>query len=220
MSGRGLLITFEGSDGCGKSTHVARLAEHMRALGLEVLVLREPGSTRIGESIRRILLDPENSEMSPWCELLLYEASRAQLVEEALSPALERGEVVICDRFSDSTMAYQGFARGLGEEAVRAADSIATRGISPDRTIFLERPVATSLGAATSEDKDRLEREPMEFHGSVHDAFERIAADDPERVRRVEVGDDPDTTFALILEQLSDLLAPAASGGEAAADDE
>ena len=205
---RGVFITFEGGEGCGKSTQVELLAARVRSLGLTATILREPGSTPIGESIRSILLDRANSAMCGRCELLLYEAARAQMVDQVVVPALERGEVVICDRFNDSTMAYQGFARGLGEEMVGRADSIATLGLAPDRTILLERPTSEALSAARKGGADRLESEPDHFHDAVREAFEMIADADPGRVRRVAVRDDALETAAEVAREVEDIIAP------------
>ncbi len=145
---RGRFITFEGLDGAGKSTQMELLARRLRESGRNVLVTAEPGGTPIGEQIRRILLDRANAGLSPVAELLLYFASRAQNVEEAILPALEQGRIVLSDRFTDSTLVYQGFGRGLGEEAVKALERIACRGLQPDLTIYLDIDLETSLARA------------------------------------------------------------------------
>ena len=203
---RGIFITFEGGDGTGKSTHCARLVEYFRNQGREVLLLREPGSTSIGEKIRSILLDIENSEMNPVAELLLYEAARAQMVSEVVKPALESGGVVISDRFYDSTIAYQGYGRGLGEECVDALNKIACQGIAVDRTILLERDTEEGLALAKKKGLDRIEAESLEFHEKVQAAFETIADANPDRIRRVYMRSTPEETFECILAELADLF--------------
>ena len=137
----GLFITFEGIDGCGKSTQIKLLTGYLDEKGRDYLLVREPGGTVIGEKIRSILLDKENYEMSPAAELLLFEAARAQIVEEKIRPAVEAGKVVICDRFYDSTFAYQGVARDLGEDVVISLNDIATSGLAPDITFLLDLSV-------------------------------------------------------------------------------
>ena len=203
---KGIFITFEGGEGAGKSTQCALLAEHFTAQGREVIMLREPGSTAIGEKIRGILLDIENSEMNPIAELLLYEAARAQMVAEVVKPALEQGKVVICDRFFDSTVAYQGYGRELGAEMVTTLNEIACQGIVPDRTILMERNIADGLTSAKQKGSDRIEAESLEFHQKVRDAFETLADEMPDRIRRVTMHEEPTETFALILDQIADLL--------------
>ncbi len=210
-SPRGVFLTFEGGEGCGKSTQVELLASHVRSLGLVATVLREPGSTPIGESIRSILLDRANSAMSPRCELLLYEAARAQMIDQIVLPALERGEVVICDRFTDSTMAYQGAARGLGAQMITQVEEVSTLGLAPDRTILLERPTKRALEIARSFGGDRIESEPIGFHEAVGEAFSRIAEANPERVRRVHVSDDALSTAAVVAREVRDLIEPLAA---------
>jgi dTMP kinase len=171
MMGKGIFITFEGSDGSGKSTQVRRLRQHCETMGYKVLFTREPGGTEISEKIRTLILDPENTGMSGEAEALLYAASRAQLVSEVIKPALERGEIVICDRFMDSSIAYQGFGRGLGD-GVRLINEFATAGISPDLTFFLDLPPEEGMRRRLSgSSPDRLEREKMEFHRKVYEGY-------------------------------------------------
>ncbi len=205
---RGVFITFEGGEGCGKSTMVRLVAERLRAQGREVLLLREPGSTSLGEQIRAVLLDCGNAGMDPRAELLLYEAARAQMVHEVVMPAVQAGKVVICDRFNDSTVAYQGYARGLGRQVVEAVDAVAVDGLAIDRTILMVRDTAEALDAARSLDggADRLESEPMEFHQRVGEAFETIARESPDRVRRVAMRRDVEETYAAVMAELQDLL--------------
>ncbi len=188
---RGVLITFEGGEGTGKTTQIGLLAGRLRALGLVVRIVREPGGTLLGESVRDILLDPTHHHMAPVTELLLYEASRSQLVKEVLATALDSGEVVLLDRFYDSTIAYQCFARGLPRADVDAANHLATAGLTPDRTIVLDLDPAEGLRRATHGGADRLESEDLAFHQAVRDGFLAIAAEEPDRVFIVDATGEP-----------------------------
>src|SRR6516164_9361659 len=185
MAARGLFITFEGMDGSGKTTQLRRLAAHLRAMGRKVLETAEPGGTAIGRKIRQILLDAGNQELSPAAELLLYFASRAQSVNESILPALDRGEIVLADRFTDSTLAYQGCGRGLGAEVVLALDKIACCGLQPDLTLLLEISAADSLARARARNsaetspETRMDEQGLEFHRKVLEAYEALAAREP-----------------------------------------
>ena len=183
---RGRFITFEGIEGCGKTTQVERLKRCLEAGGHRVEVMREPGGTVISEAIREILLDPANGMMSSATELFLYEAARAQLVAERIGPALESGVTVICDRFFDSTSAYQGGGRGFEDRLLEELHRLATGGLAPDLTLFIDVRVETGLGR-TIEDRplDRIEQESRAFHESVRSAFLRLAANNPERIKTV-----------------------------------
>jgi dTMP kinase len=189
MSKRGLFITFEGMDGSGKTTQRLRLAVRLRALGRTVLETAEPGGTRIGMQIRRILLDSTHQELSPSAELLLYFASRAQNVDEWIRPALARGETVLADRFTDSSLVYQGYGRGLGVENVLALDRIACRGLAPDLTILLDIDAETSLERARARNlaetsrETRMDEQAIEFHRRVYAAYHELAAREPQRVK-------------------------------------
>lgn len=186
--GRGLFITFEGMDGSGKSTQLRLLATRLREAGYLVTETAEPGGTPIGRQIRQILLNNHNRELSPTAELLLYFASRAQAVDQWIMPAMEAGGIVLSDRFTDSTRAYQGAARRLGSEIVEALDSVACRGLKPDMTILLDIDEETSLRRAHDRHGigDRLEQETREFHSSVRQAYTCIAKQEPERVKVVD----------------------------------
>jgi len=189
---RGIFITFEGMDGSGKTTQMHRLAARLRGMGRSVIETVEPGGPRIAMMIRRILLDSANQELSPRAELLLYFASRAQNVDEVIRPALARGEVVISDRFTDSSLVYQGHGRGLGAEAVYALDRVACGGLKPDLTILVDVPVDASLARARARNEaephceTRLDDESMEFHRKVYRAYHQLAADEPNRVKIVD----------------------------------
>jgi dTMP kinase len=193
---RGLLITFEGTEGSGKTTQLRLLAQKLRAMGYTAAINQEPGATRIGTEVRRILLDPKHREMAPMTELLLMFASRAQAAAEIILPALERGDIVLSDRFTDSTLAYQGEARGLGFETVRAAHRLVLGELYPDLTICIELQIETGLARATRRDPDdneaRIDRLPFEFHSRVQEAYRKIAASEPERFRMVDGSGDPE----------------------------
>jgi dTMP kinase len=203
---RGIFITFEGGEGVGKSTQIKLLAARLEAAGLKVLSLREPGGTRISEKIRTILLDPENIELDWVSELLLYEAARAQLVAQIIEPALAQGTTVLCDRFTDSTLAYQGVARGLGFELVERANRLGSKNLVPHRTIVLAHDLELSLERATQEGADRLEAEGLVFHEQVLQGFVQIAANEPERVRIVESRELKQETAEQVFAQVADLF--------------
>ena len=207
-SPRGVFVTFEGGDGVGKSTHIRYVANELRSAGREVVCLREPGGTGIGESLRAMVLDPDNGEISSEAELLMYEAARAQLVREVIRPALERGAVVLCDRFSDSTIAYQAYGRGLPLDFVRRANAFATGGIVPDRTILLVLGnTRKSLARATGAGKgDRMEQAGEVFHSRVNRAFLKLAKRDPKRIRIVRSSSSRKATAAAVAAELADIL--------------
>ncbi len=182
---RGVFITFEGLDGCGKSTQMDLLAEGLRERGYVVLVTREPGGTPLGEDIRRMLLDPRHRGMSARAEALLYAAARANLVEQVIRPALEDGQVVLCDRYVDSSLAYQGYGRGLGTDDITTLNVWGTQCLFPDLTLFLDLDDdirATRVNAVP----DRLEAEDDAFHKRVGDGFRALLLDHPHRIRRID----------------------------------
>lgn len=183
----GLFITFEGVEGCGKSTQLQQLQAHLEEAGYTVVATREPGGTPIAEAIREILLDPANTAMGSTAELLLYEAARAQHVHEKIAPALEAGHIVLCDRFADSTTAYQGAGRGIAPEVLHALHTTATEGLWPDLTLLLDLDVNIGLERARHRGrKDRLEREAVAFHQRVRDGFLALAAAEPERIAIID----------------------------------
>jgi dTMP kinase len=210
---RGVFITFEGGEGVGKSTQILLLALRLEAAGIEVLRLREPGGTHIGEAIRAILLDPANSELDDVSELLLYEAARAQLVSRVIEPALARGATVLCDRFTDSTLAYQGVARGLGFELVEHANRLGSKGLIPRRTIILIRDLEEALNHATVEGADRLEAEGLAFHRRVAEGFLSLAKRDPKRVRLVQSLENKQDTAEAVFAEVADLFSQKARRG-------
>lgn len=170
----GLFIAIEGGEGAGKSTHSKRLAEYLQSLGHEVVLTREPGGTPTAEKIRNILLDPEITDMPDHTEALLFAASRADHAANLIRPALERGATVICDRYFDSSVAYQGFSRGLGAEKIRDLSLWATGNLIPDFTIYLDVPA--EAGEQRMDGTDRMEIQSRDFHEAVHQAFRDIAA--------------------------------------------
>lgn len=207
VSMTGIFITFEGVEGCGKSTQVEVLREYLEAKGVEVVCTREPGGTPIAEAIRRVLLDPAHGAMSPAAELLLYEAARAQHVTERIRPALAAGAVVICDRFADSTTAYQCAGRGLGRDVVAQLHGIATGGLRPDITFVIDLPAALGLSrAAKTGMPDRIEREALAFHERVRAEFLRIASEEPDRIQIVDGTRDIHTVAAMIRGRVEALL--------------
>lgn len=189
---RGTFITLEGVDGSGKSTQASLLVERLREQRREVVALREPGGTPVSEKIRALLLDPENAEMADECELLLYEASRAQLVREVIEPALLRGAIVVCDRFYDSTHAYQHGGRGLSDALVSRANELGCCGLSPDVTLVLDIDPAAALARATAQGADRLEAEGLAFQQRVRKDYLALAKADPARVRVIDAAGDPE----------------------------
>lgn len=207
---RGVFFTFEGGDGCGKSTQMRLLAERLRGEGRSVLETVEPGGTRIGEQIRRILLDSANQELRATPELLLYFASRAQNVEELILPALDEGTIVLSDRFTDSSMAYQGYGRGLGEDAVLALDRIACHGLMPDMTILIDIDIETSLARARernlSHTETRMDEQALEFHHRVRQAYKRMAGREPRRFRVIDGRASVETVAAAVWEAVIPLV--------------
>ncbi len=203
---RGLFITLEGADGCGKSTQAAILADRIAATGREVVRLREPGGTAVSEKIRALVLDPENSEMASECELLLFEASRAQLVRQVIEPALARGAVVVCDRFYDSTFAYQAAGRSLAEQTIRAANALGSCGVAPDRTLVLDMDTDAALSRATRDGADRMEAEGVAFQRRVREGYLRLVAEEPRRVRRVDATGTVEEVAGRLADALADLL--------------
>ena len=185
---QGRFITFEGMDGCGKTTQLRLLADKLREQGREVVETVEPGGTEIGRQIRRILLDPANSEIHARTELLLYFASRAQNVAQVIRPALEAGKIVLCDRFTDSTLVYQGCGRGLDPAIVLELDRVACEGLRPDATLLIDVDAGTSLARAKRRNQrtgaaheSRIDEEGAAFHERVRRGYLALAAQEPER---------------------------------------
>ena len=183
---RGLFITLEGGDGAGKSTQIRNIESFFEKKGLVVVHTREPGGTSISEKLRDILLDSENTEMEDVTEMLIYAAARAQHVREFVMPALEKGQIVICDRFVDSSIAYQAFGRGLGD-MVGVVNDYATAGLAPDITFWMDiDPKAGKERVSKMGDFDRLESEELDFHYSVYGGYKALAEICPERIKRID----------------------------------
>ena len=219
-SQRGTFITFEGLDGCGKSTQLERLAAKLRAQGLPVVVTREPGGTDTGEKIRQLLLDTRTSSLAPMAELALMFASRTQHIEEIILPGLRSDQIVLCDRFTDSSEAYQGGGRQLGSKPVLELHRVLCGDLKPDLTILMDSDVDASVDRARrrnaqrnlkTHDENRFERENREFFTRVHDAYLHIAKREPERVVVVDARGTPDQTHSRIMAVVSDRLGLPAS---------
>jgi dTMP kinase len=206
----GRLITIEGIDGAGKTTLAEALAQALRERGIDVSRLREPGGVEASERVRRLVKDP-GLELGARAEALLYAAARAQLVEQALLPLLETGAWVVLDRFVDSSLAYQGAARGLGIAEVRAINAFATGGLRPDRTLLLTIDPAAGRARAHGRggSPDRLEREADVFFARIATAYAELAAADPGRIRTIDAARPPDEVLAAALAALKDLIVPA-----------
>ncbi len=217
MSRRGKFITFEGLDGTGKSTQMRKLAAKLRAAGYKVVETREPGGTATGEKIRRVLLDSATEGLSPLAEMALMFASRAQHIAEVIQPALDHGQIVLCDRFTDSTEAYQGSGRKLGSEAVLELHRLLCGGLQPDLTILLDSDPAMSVGRARRRnrrashqstknaskhhaDENRFEQQNRAFFARVHEGYLAIAAREPDRVVKVDASGMPEQTHRRILD--------------------
>ena len=183
----GLFVTFEGTDGCGKTTQMKRAADWLRGRGYEVVSTREPGGCPISERIREIILDVGSAGMTAECEAMLYVAARAQHVSEVIKPAVKRGAIVLCDRFLDSSLVYQGVGRGLGMGAVRALNRLGVDGCQPDLTLFYDiSPERAMQRRRAASEPDRLELERKEFFEAVYGAYKALAAEDPERIAVID----------------------------------
>ncbi len=206
MAHDGLFITLEGVDGCGKTTQADMLVEELEASGREVVRMRDPGGTRLSEKIRLLLLDPANDDMCDECELLLYEAARAQLVKEVIQPALKRGSAVVCDRFFDSTYAYQAVARGISGNVVQTANELGCCGVVPDATLVFDISPQEALLRATSQGADRLESEGTLFQERVREGYAELAKRYPERIRIIDASGTKEVVRARMLGALRELL--------------
>ena len=208
MTDRGLFITFEGTDGAGKTTQIQRLTADLRQTGYDVCLTREPGGTPISEQIRDMLLNPDHSEMAATTELLLYAASRAQHVSEVIKPALEAGKVVISSRFADAMVVYQGYGRGLDLERINHLNRIATDGVTPDVTFVLDLPVEIGLQRVQNSrgGLDRLEREKIEFHQRLREGYQILAKQEPQRLKIIDSQVNSEQVYARIQAIIQPLL--------------
>ncbi len=212
-------ITFEGIEGCGKTTQVARLTGRLRALGRRVIATREPGGTELGLRLRSLLLRPAAAPMSPTAELLLYAADRAQHLAEIVVPALERGDIVVCDRYLDATLAYQGYGRGLALEIILDLHKPPPLDLRPLRTILLDLEVPAGLARASLRDRaeptrheGRFEGERREFHERVREGYLTLARESPQRIRVVDGSESAERVEQRVWDALADLLAEAGVG--------
>lgn len=185
MGVKGKLITFEGSEGSGKSTQIKLMYAYLKRNKGKVLLLREPGGVALSEKIRQILLDVKNKGMARECEMLLYMAARAQLVQEIIEPALKRGTIILCDRFLDSTIVYQGYGCGMDIGLIKSVGSLATRGIKPDLTFFFDIETEKGLKRILRK-KDRIESRPLLFHNRVRSGYRELARMEPERIKLIQ----------------------------------
>lgn len=210
-----LFITFEGPEGSGKTTQIRRLAAVLEAQGLPVLVTREPGGTTIGNAIRAVLLDTARTEMSPRAETLLFNAARAQIVDQVILPALAEGKIVLCDRYADSTLAYQGYGHGQELEPLRRLGEYATAGLVPNLTIFLDIDVQEGLKrkqAGGAEEWNRMEEKALAFHQTVREGYLQLAAEDTARWLVVDASQSSDAVHDTIVNRLQTVIAAQSQG--------
>ena len=200
----GLLIVIEGTDGCGKTTQIKLLTEFLKNRGYEVVLTREPGCAGLGQKIRELLLDYDG-EVSPVCESFLFLADRAQNIDKIVKPALEEGKIVLCDRHTDSTVAYQGYGRGLDIDRIHYLNNIATSGLKPDLTIVLDVDVETSLSRVGKE-KDRMESAGKEFFNRVRSGYLEIAKSEPERVKVINSSDSIENIHKKVIELVCSMI--------------
>ena len=204
---KGLFITVEGVDGCGKTTQIKLMEKYLREKGINVVLAREPGGTDISEAIRSIILDARNTEMSYITEMLLYASARAQLVAQVIKPALNKGNVVICDRFIDSSYVYQGFGRGIELKTIEEVNRIAMDGIEPDITFFFDlRPEVALRRRIEASETDRMEKENIEFHNKVYSGYLKLSEMFPERIRVINSAGTIDDIFNQVRKYLDCLL--------------
>ncbi|MBR2330014.1 MAG: dTMP kinase [Clostridia bacterium] len=197
---RGKFITFEGCDGCGKSTQLTLLSNYLTEQNIPHIFTREPGGGKISEAIREILLNGKNTEMTDECEALLYAAARVQHLADRVEPALQEGKLVICDRYVDSSLAYQAYARGLGEDFIKKINAFALQNYLPDVTIFIDlTPEAAFLRKRGADENDRLEQAGMAFHKKVYEGYDTLAKNEPERIARVDGNQTPNGIFENVL---------------------
>ena len=203
MSKKGLFITFEGIDGCGKSTQLNLLSEYLKSEGLEVVITREPGAKGLGEKLREILLNYEG-DVSSNCEAFLFLADRAQHIDTLVKPAIEAGKVVLCDRHTDSTIAYQGYGRGVDLEQIKMLNRIATSGLVPDLTFVFDLDVEISQ-MRVGKTKDRMESAGDDFHNRVRKGYLEITKQEPERVKVINSDDSIDNIFKKVKQEINRL---------------
>ena len=201
----GKFITFEGSEGSGKSTQAALVLEYLKSKKLPVMLLREPGGVKISEAIRKLLLDVDNTGMGNECETLLYMAARAQMVKEVLVPQLTSGKIILCDRFLDSTIAYQGYGNGINVKTIEQLGGFVAGGLTPDLTILFDIEPQKGL-ARTNIKKDRIESRPLEYHHRVREGYLALSQRYPQRIKVIQVDADKDEIFKRVKSYMDALL--------------
>ncbi len=208
----GLFVSFEGGEACGKSTQVARLVQKLESMGRQAIAIREPGSTRAGEAIRNLLLHSEQGlDLTPASELLLFGASRAQLIEEIIRPALQEGKIIVADRFTDSTTVYQGIARGLGLKFIREMEDFVCAGLRPAVTFLMDLDLQTMRSRRLRRVRpvsgpDRMEELPAEFHQKVREGYLQLAREFPGRIKVVDAARSVDEVEAAIWKEINAIL--------------
>ena len=201
---KGKFITVEGCEGVGKSTLLSGLKKYLSERGIDAVFTREPGGTEVAEKIREVILDASNSAMTDKAELLLYASARAQHTEEKILPAVREGKLVICDRYSDSTLAYQGYARGIDKALIRSLNSVAECGVKIDATLFLDLdPEKGFLRKGGADKSDRLEKETLAFHKRVYGGFKEIATLEPDRVVSIDASKSAEEVLSSVIEELT-----------------
>ncbi|MBA7469856.1 Thymidylate kinase [subsurface metagenome] len=201
-----LFITFEGGEGCGKSVQAKALYRKLTKLAIPALLTHEPGVTALGRRLARCLKWAQNTDMSPLTELMLFNASRAQLIDEVIQPNLAKGKIVICDRYADSTTVYQGYGRGLDLETVAAINNAATQGLKPDLTVLLDISAEAGLARKGAKKQDRFEQEELAFHQRVGEGYLKLAANDPERWLVIDASQSKAKISEIIWQRVSRLL--------------
>ena len=205
---KGLFITFEGVDGCGKSTQMRLLCEYLESKGFDIRQTREPGGCEIAEQIRDMLINIENSQITDMTEALLYAAARAQHVEEVIRPAVEAGKIVLCDRFVDSSLAYQGEGRSLGIETIYEINKYAIKDLLPDKTFFLDYPPQLAFERMSKKKvHDRLEVQSYDFYEKLYNGFKKLSDMYPERIIRIDAKGEKNQTHELIIKEMDKILA-------------
>ncbi|MEK7813062.1 MAG: dTMP kinase, partial [Candidatus Desantisbacteria bacterium] len=202
----GIFITFEGIEYCGKTTQSLLLIERLKEKGCDVVYTREPGGTNIGEDIRKILLDTRNSTMNDLTEVLLYTASRVQHIHEVIQPALLKNKIVVCDRFMDATIAYQGYARGLDMGLIYKLQNMFIKNVTPNLTLLLDITPEQGLLRAANKRLDRIEKEDIEFHCMVRQGYLQIAEQEPDRVKVIDGSSDVDNVHQMICEYVDEII--------------
>jgi dTMP kinase len=206
MAKKGLFITFEGSEGCGKTTHSKLVYDSLVSEGIDCVFTREPGGTKLGEGIRALLLHSDDVGISDASELFLFEAARAQVIEEVIRPALEEGRIVLCDRFYDATLAYQGYGAGLPIKMIKTLNKMVSGKIVPDLTILFDIDTETGLDRASSKGIDRMEKKDISYHKRVRMGYLKLAKDQPRRFKVIKVNATIEETQGKVLKEIGDVI--------------